>query len=98
MVCNNKPVDNVAYIPSCITCIDMVNNIHRILDFGYDIMSPNGIDISRQYEFGLNYIYESPNDSTQGVHNTERNTIKYIQCNNKLQCLNFHHHYWHRKV
>ena len=44
MTRNHSLVDNVAYITSYIECINSVNKIHHILDFGNDIMCPNGID------------------------------------------------------
>ena len=45
----------------------MANNIHRILKFGNNIPCPSGIDISRKYELGLDYVHEILNDLKRNV-------------------------------
>ena len=76
MVFNNAPSDNVTYIPLCIQCIDMVNNLHIIFYSRDDIMCPNEIDISMQYKFGLDYVHDSPNKLTRCVQKIDRNPIE----------------------
>ena len=63
----------------------MVKNLRSVFEFEDDIMlCPKGIDISRQYEFGLDYVHESGNDSTRRVQKIDMNPIKCIQCNNRV--------------
>ena len=64
MECNNAPAEKIPYITSCIECIDTLNNLHRIFEFGDDIMCLNWIDTCMKYKFGLNYVHEIPNDLT----------------------------------
>ena len=63
----NAPGNNSAYIPPCISCIDTVNNLRHIFEFVDNIMCPNGIDIYRQYEFGMDYVNEIMNYFTQCI-------------------------------
>ena len=44
-------------------------------------MCTNGIDTSRQYELGLEYVNKSPNKLNRHVQNIDRNQVEYIQCN-----------------
>ena len=94
MIHNHALADNTTYIPSCTECIDIVSNLHRIFEFGNDIMCPNGIDISRLYKFGLNYVHESSNDSTGRVHNSDSYPIECIQFKDRVQCLKPHYRNW----
>ena len=66
-------------INSCIICIEMLNMIHWIFEFRDKIMCPIGIDISRKYKFGLNYVHKWLNYSTQRVQKTNINPIKCIK-------------------
>ena len=96
---NHAPVDNVAYITLCMQCIDTVNKLHRIFEFGNNIIFPNKIDTSRLYEFGLDYVHESMNDSTRCLQKTNMNPIKCIQCiYYMVQCLKRHCRCWYRTV
>ena len=69
----------------------MINNVHSIFKFINDMMCPNGIDISRQYEFGINYVNNSLNESTRRVQKTNTNNpIEKIKCIDRFQCLKRH--------
>ena len=76
MTCNHTPVDNVAYISYYFECIDTVNKLHRIFEFGNDIMCTNEIDISTRYKFGLDYVHESMNDSTLTTTTRKWHTVR----------------------
>ena len=65
MKLNHTPLSNVTHITSCIERIDKVNKSHHIFEFVNYIMFPNEIDISKQYELGIDYVHESLNESTQ---------------------------------
>ena len=51
----------------------MVNKIQQIFEFRNDIVCTNRIDISRQYEFVLDYVHESLNDLDRLFQNSNMN-------------------------
>ena len=81
MACNNSPADNAAYIRLCIQYIVPRNKLHHIFEFRDNIMCPNRIDILMKYEYGLDYVHESPND-LNWICSKYRQESTYYKCSN----------------
>ena len=70
-----------------ILCMQIGGDLHWSYNIGRENVSKR-IDISRQYNFGLDYIHESTNESTGNVKNKYMNQIEFVQCNDRVQLKN----------